>query len=129
MLVWQRPERNEWFGQLTAALAAGRPLPSPPAGAPGPFGLSDPDRVNNLLTAAGFSSPVLHDLDKPMWFGSDPLDAHRFVLGLMGWMLDGLDETDRQRALAALESTLTAHAGRDGVTFHSGAWLIEARRN
>ena len=30
---------------------------------------------------------------RPMWFGTDAEDAHRFVLGLMGWMLDGLDET------------------------------------
>src|SRR5262249_31709497 len=103
-------------------------LPSPPAGAPGPFGLSDPDRIRNLLNAAGFSSLIFYELDKPMWFGSDLLDAHRFVLGLMGWMLDGLDEPDRQWALAAVKSTLAAHAGRDGVTFHSGAWLIEARR-
>jgi hypothetical protein len=27
-----------------------------------------------------------------MWFGSDPGDAHRFVLGLLGWVLDGLDD-------------------------------------
>jgi hypothetical protein len=46
----------------------------------------------------------------------------------MGWMLDGLDETDRQRALQALDSSLIAHAGKGGVVFDSGAWLIEARR-
>jgi hypothetical protein len=28
----------------------------------------------------------------PMWFGDDADDAHRFVLGLMGWMLEGLDD-------------------------------------
>jgi hypothetical protein len=43
-------------------------------------------------------------------------------------MLDGLDETDRQRALQALDSSLIAHAGKGGVVFDSGAWLIEAHR-
>jgi hypothetical protein len=55
-----------------------------------------------------------------MWFGSDPDDAHRFVLGLMGWMLDGLDDTGRKRALDALRATVTAHASSDGITFAPG---------
>jgi hypothetical protein len=63
-----------------------------------------------------------------MWFGSDPDDAHRFVLGLLGWMLDGLDDTGRERARDTLTATVTAHAGRDGVTFASAAWLIRALR-
>jgi hypothetical protein len=50
------------------------------------------------------------------------------VLGLMGWMLDGLDDTGRKRALDALSATVTAHAGSDGVTFASGAWLIRPVR-
>ena len=30
-----------------------------------------------------------------MWFGSNADDAHAFVLGLMGWMLEGLDGEGR----------------------------------
>jgi hypothetical protein len=50
------------------------------------------------------------------------------VLGLLGWMLDGLDDTGRERALAALTATVTAHASSDGITFASAAWLIRAVR-
>jgi len=50
------------------------------------------------------------------------------VLGLMEWMLDGVDDTGRQHALDALSATLAAHAGSDGITFASGAWLIRAAR-
>lgn len=128
MLVWQGPGPNEWIRELGGALAAGRDLPGPPAGAPGPFSLADPARTRTLLASAGFSGVTLDALSEPMWFGSDPGDARRFVLGLMGWMLDGLDDTGRNRALGALGATLTAHAGRDGVTFASGAWLIRAAR-
>ena len=53
MPVWQGPERNEWIGELGAALAAGRDLPPPAAGAPGPFSLADPGRVEALLASAG----------------------------------------------------------------------------
>jgi len=128
MLAWQGPEPNEWVRELTGALAAGRDLPAPPPDAPGPFSLADPGRIRTLLASAGFSDVTLDALHGPMWFGSDPDDAHRFVLGLMGWMLDGLDATGRERALDALTATLTAHAGPDGITFASAAWLIRAAR-
>jgi len=95
---------------------------------PGPFALADPGRTRILLASAGFSAITLDALHEPMWFGSDPDDAHRFVLGLMGWMLDGLDDTGRNRALDALAATVTAHASSDGITFASGAWLIRAER-
>ena len=45
-----------------------------------------------------------------MWFGNDADDAHRFVLGLMGWMLEGLDDAGRTRAVDALHATMAAHA-------------------
>jgi SAM-dependent methyltransferase len=128
MLAWQGPGPNEWIRELGGALAAGRDLPAPPAGAPGPFSLADPGRTRTLLASAGFSDIRLDALHGPMWFGSDPDDAHRFVLGLLGWMLDGLDDTGRERALAALTATVTAHASSDGITFASAAWLIRAVR-
>ena len=101
----------------------------PADGRPGPVG---PRRFrpyqDTLLASAGFSDIGLDALNGPMWFGSDPDDAHRFVLGLMGWMLDGLDDTGRKRALDALRATVTAHASSDGISFASGAWLIRAVR-
>ena len=128
MLVWQGPGPNEWIRELGGALAAGRDLPAPPPGVPGPFALADPDRARTLLAAAGFCDVAVDALHEPIWFGSDPDDAHCFVLGLMGWMLDGLDSTARKRALDALSATVTAHASSDGITFASGAWLIRAAR-
>jgi len=128
MLAWQGPGPNEWVRELSGALAGGRDLPAPPPDAPGPFALADPGRTRTLLASAGFADVTLDPLHRPMWFGSDPDDAHRFVLGLLGWMLDGLDGTGRERALDALTATLAAHAGPDGITFASAAWLIRAQR-
>ena len=54
LLTWQPFERNEFISAFRAALAAGRELPAPPPDAPGPFSLSDPDRVRGLLTSAGY---------------------------------------------------------------------------
>lgn len=83
MLAWQGPGPNEWVRELTGGLAAGRDLPAPLPDAPGPFSLADPGRTRTLLASAGFSDVRLDALHEPMWFGSDPGDAHRFVTGLL----------------------------------------------
>lgn len=128
LLTWQPLPGNEWIREFSAALAAGRDLPAPPPDGPGPFALSDPDRVRSLLAAAGFTDIDLDGTAAGMWFGDDADDAHRFVLGLMGWMLEGLDAAGRARATDALHRTMVSHATSDGVVFDSAAWTIHATR-
>jgi SAM-dependent methyltransferase len=120
--------RNEWIREFTGALAVGRDLPTPPADAPGPFALSDPDRVRAVLTDAGFVDIELEGATAGMWFGDDADDAHQFVLGLLGWMLEDFDEAGRTRGIEALRASTGAHAGADGVIYESGAWTIRATR-
>jgi SAM-dependent methyltransferase len=127
LLAWQAVAANEWIREFSTALAAGRSLPVPPADAPGPFSFADPDRVRRTLTAAGFTDIRVDDLAAPMWFGDDADDAYGFMLGLLAWMLDGLDELGREAALDALHTTMDRHATDRGVLFDSAAWLIQAR--
>jgi hypothetical protein len=63
-----------------------------------------------------------------VWFGADADDAYRFALGLLGWMLAGLDEERRGQALSALRATIGRHTTASGVVYKSGTWLIQARR-
>ena len=90
LLTWQGLEGNEWIRELSTAMAAGRELPIPQATAPGPFSLSDPQRVRTVLSAAGFTDIQLEPRNDPMWFGDDADSAQQFVLGLLGWMLSAL---------------------------------------
>jgi len=129
LLVWQGPEANEWIRELTGAMAAGRALPGPAVGAPGPFAQADPEAAAAILAAAGFTQIEFAGLAEPMWFGADAGDAHRFVLGQLGWMLSGLDGDRRQEALRDLHATLAAHATGDGVRYQSATWLIRAIRD
>ena len=110
LMTWQPLHANEWIREISGALVAGRDLPTPNPNAPGPFALSEPERVRQLLTTAGFADIDLDPTTAPMWFGNDADDAHRFALGLMGWMLNGLDEAGRAGAIDALQSTMAAHA-------------------
>jgi SAM-dependent methyltransferase len=128
LLTWQPALRQEWLGCLAGALAAGRDLPLPSSDPPSPFSFSEPDRVRDILRQAGFRDVQLTSLEKPMHFGPDAEAAFHFVLGLLGWILQGLDEAGQARARDALRATVEAHDGPDGVTYSSASWLIAARR-
>jgi SAM-dependent methyltransferase len=103
MLVWQQRERNEW------ALALGVD--------PEPYSLGDAAAAERILAAAGLDDIGFEDVREPVFFGSDADAALAFV-------------TPFARAIPAgrLRETLAAHAGEDGVTFDSRAWLVTARR-
>ena len=129
LLVWQGPEPNEWMRELSGALAAGRALPSPPIGVPGPFAQADPDQVRAVLSSAGFADVGFDGLSAPMRFGANAGNAFDFVVGLMGWMLQGLDTAGRDRALANLRETIGRHRTDGGeVCFDSATWLVTATR-
>ena len=128
LLVWQPPARNEWFTELTGALAAGRQLPPPSADTPHPFTLADPAVVRETVAASGHGDIDLVDLDGVMLLGPDADRAYEFVLGQLGWMLQDLDETGLRRAQEALRRTIDTHAGPDGVRFPAAVWLVTARR-
>jgi Methyltransferase domain len=130
LLVWQGAESNEWIRELTGALAAGRALPSPPADAPGPFAQADPDQVQAVLSSAGLANIGFEGLAEPMRFGTNAGNALDFVVGLMGWMLHGLDTVGRDRALANLQETIRRHETDGGeVCFESATWLVTATRS
>jgi SAM-dependent methyltransferase len=126
LLVWQPPSRNEWFLELTTAMAAGRQLPRPPDG-PHPFALADPDVIRQSVDAAGFAHVAVQGLDGSMVLGADPESAYDLAFGLLGWMLNGLDDDARRRAEQALRRTIEAHEQPDGVRFAAAVWLITAR--
>jgi SAM-dependent methyltransferase len=128
LLTWQPFSQNDWISELSGALAAGRELPVPPSDAPGPWSFGDPDTVRSVLGAAGFAEVELHGMNAGMRFGDDTDDASRFILGLLGWMLEGLDDDCRDRALEELRTTIAGQASEEGVVFDSAAWIIHARR-
>jgi SAM-dependent methyltransferase len=128
LLTWQGPGPNVWIRELSGALAAGRDLPLPPPEAPGPFALSDPERVRAILTAAGYTDIRLDGRSEPMWFGDNAERASGFVLGLMGWMLEELDDARRAQALDNLRISLSAHETGRGVLYESATWTIHAIR-
>lgn len=129
-LSWQAFEHNEWLTTLFDALAAGRDLPAPAAGEPGPFGLADAEAVSTLLRETGFVDGHLTSIAAPMWLGASVEDAWEFLadMGLVRGLTAGLDDATGTQAMAELKRRISANVTADGVTLGSAAWLITARQ-
>jgi len=128
LLAWQDVEHNEWVRALRAAVAVGRELPLPPAEGPGPFALSDPGRVRDILTRAGFTGVELTARSATLDYGEDVDTALPFLSRSLARAFKDLDETQRAQAMDSLRDTLEAHRTAIGVEFASAAWVITARR-
>lgn len=128
MVAWRDLRANEWLRCAFAALAAGRDLPTPPRGAPGPFGLADSSWTQRMLADAGYAAVDISPVDRQFWMGADTDDAYAFYrgTGVVRSLTQDLDPARRDAALDALRATIAEHEGANGVTFGSGAWLIRA---
>ncbi len=128
ILVWRDLAENEWLREIVGALRVGRDLPMPPPGAPGPFAQSDPDAVEPMLIAAGWSDLDFERVDRAVWLGPDADRGTSWQLGQSAWLLVGLDDAQRAEAIANLHALFAAHETPEGVLLGSAAWLITARR-
>jgi hypothetical protein len=130
VLVWQALDRNPLLVALRAALAVGRDLPSPPPGAPGPFGLADTDAATAMLTEAGYASIAFVPIEGPMQLGRDAEDAWEYLqgIGLYRGLTEGLGETDKADAIANVKQLISDHTTSAGVMVESASWSITAVR-
>lgn len=128
LLVWQVLQHNEWLLELRRALSMGRDLPTPTVGAPGPFGLADPDHTRDLLARTGYRDIEIEDVRPPMRLGDDLESAYTFVsqMGNTRGLLDDLGDDDRVTALGNLRSVLAEHATEQGVVLGTASWLVTA---
>lgn len=131
LLVWQATARNEWIMVARETLAAGRDLPMPLPGMPGPAALADPVDVEALLTSVGFEAVEFTEFVEPLWFGADAEAAYAFLgdIGIVKGLSDGLDEVTRAEAHDKLKAALRSHETADGVRFGSAVWLITAQKS
>ncbi len=127
---WRSLAENDWFRLMRETLAVGRELPTPVLGAPGPFGLADPDNNHRILSEAGFENIANEDVSEPLWFGADVDDAFGFLSNeapVRGLLAD-LSEDDKAMGLANLREAIAARATADGVWLGSSCWLVTATR-
>jgi SAM-dependent methyltransferase len=130
MLAWRDLDRNEWVSEIRRAMSAGRLLPSPPPGMPGPFAFADQEFLRRILSTAGFDDVEIASVDEPIFFGATAGAAFESVqkLGVVLGLLAELDKETRAEALEKLRETIEARETPDGVLFRSSNGLVRAQR-
>ena len=129
---WQPLAANQWLLVPGAALAEHVP---PPAGfgsgdGPGMFAFSDPDRIRQILAAAGWDDIEItsEHVSILVGGGGSVEDALEFLrTGSMGrMMLAGADAGTVDRAVASVRAALAPYADAEGVRLGAAVWLVQA---
>ena len=128
-VCWQNILQNDWLMVPAGALLEFVPMPElPPAGAPGPFGLADPDRTRSILGDAGWADVELESLEIQQWLGPDPNAVVGFLrhTEMARVFLADADEETANSAWKAIEAKLAEHTNDEGVHLTGRAWLVTA---
>jgi ubiquinone/menaquinone biosynthesis C-methylase UbiE len=135
MLVWRRTDENEW-ASLPKRIARTH-LPPPPDQAPtcgpGPFSMSDPATVREILAAAGWSDVEIEPINTQMTVGQTVSEAIDFQLsiGPAGEIVREAKEEGAAKRGAIehdLAVVLKSHATPRGVMLAAASWCVTARR-
>lgn len=128
-VCWRALRENPWMAApLAGALdALGQaPTPSEPF-APGPFAFADPNRVRDILHAAGFGAIDIaaHDAKIPGGSLNEAL-ATALKVGPLGALLR--EHPDKvEPAVAAVRQALCAFDTPHGVMMPAAVWIVTAR--
>jgi SAM-dependent methyltransferase len=130
LLVWQDPERNEWFTAPREALRGPNP-PAPAASHLRPFSLADPATTKAMLTSAGFVDIGFTDVREPVYYGATRDASYDTMLRLPHArdLVADLDVVTADDARGRLRAMLGDHETDDGVLLDSAAWIVTARRH
>jgi ubiquinone/menaquinone biosynthesis C-methylase UbiE len=120
--VWATADRNPWAAIPRQTMVELGYAPPPVPGAPGPFVMGDPDRINELLGGAGFSEPGIEEV--PVAWGYADADEHWLrtitLSPSTSEQLDALSEADRERLRETVKERVEARLaegpeGMDGL--------------
>jgi hypothetical protein len=130
-LTWQAPAENDWVAVPAAIASRFVDLPAHNDG-PGPFALSDADKVRRILTDAGWRVDEIDPTHGHLAVGGHSTyeDAIDFTLGggpLKATLGDAGEEV-LGRVRSALTEELASYYDGTELRMGYGAWLIEATR-
>jgi len=128
---WQAVAQNEWISAPLGLIGKHVDLPAPTPGAPGPFAFADPERIGQILMAAGFDQVSILPVEKPIVIGDGTVaGALDFTLkvGPASALLADADESVTRSVVKDLEKLFSESITDGRVEMQSSAWAVTARR-
>jgi SAM-dependent methyltransferase len=130
-LAFAGPQAGGPDGDHARAFAALNPLMRGPSPAQrGMASLADPDRIHQVLTAAGFTEVTTTPVEVPVIWGrsaDDAVDFH-FATGPVRFSLAEVDQATVDRVRDDVRSALRAYETPEGVCLRGAIWVVTAIR-
>lgn len=128
---WQPVTSNDWMLAPTmAAISVLGELPEvPPADAPGPFSLSDPDRARSLLEPAGFRDIAIDGHSDMLTLREDaiaPWVESAMNVGAVQRMLQDKDTETADKVRAAINAEMKSRVKDGEVALSRSVFLVRA---
>jgi ubiquinone/menaquinone biosynthesis C-methylase UbiE len=114
--VWAAPERNPWAAFPAMTLVERGHLSPPEPGSPGIFALANPDRLTEMVSAAGFGETELEELELEFHHPDfdDVWDALVRLAGPLARVINALPDEEREATRQAILERLEPFLGDDG---------------
>ena len=128
--VWGPKQDNPWLGLLLDAVTDVTGIVLPPPGVPGPFGLSDSDRLRRLFIDAGFTDITLERVAAPLRSPSFEAWWQRnlTIAGPVVAVLNGLDDATTRRLQDLLRDAMTPYEAEGALELPGLAVVLSACR-
>jgi ubiquinone/menaquinone biosynthesis C-methylase UbiE len=129
---WREPRENPWMmAPLQAVYQHVPKLPQQGPEDPGPFAFASAERLNRILSEAGFSAiamePCNLSLDIAIGRGLDAAVETALQIGPASRALDGHPQEVRAAAIRSIRETLTPFLRGDSVPLPASIWIVTAR--
>jgi len=129
---WREPRENPWMlAPLQAVYKHAPKLPPQGPEDPGPFAFASEERVNRILSAAGFTNiamePCPLSLDIAIGGGLDAAVQSVVGIGPSNRALEGQPAEIRAAAIQSIREMLTPLARGNTVPLAGSIWIVTAR--
>jgi SAM-dependent methyltransferase len=130
LAVWGPQARNPWLGILLDSLSEQVGMPVPPPGIPGPFSLSDADRLRALLHDADLADVGVREIELVQSAPSfaEWWDRTVALAGPVSMILGGMPAEGVQAIRARADAAAQAYTSASGLDFPAVSLLATARR-
>lgn len=135
-VCWRSMAENDWVRLPMGAIQSILPMMTPPdPEAPGAFSFGDQERVERILTKAGFTDIAIEPFDASVSFGEGATrdaaldDAVNMTLevGPLSRVLADQPDDIRDRASVAVRAVFAGCPGDRSVMINGATWIVTAR--
>jgi SAM-dependent methyltransferase len=130
-VCWRALAENPWMEvPMNAVSRHLPPRPKPVPNAPGMFAFADPERVSEVLTAAGWAAPRLEKLDLDLDIAAgrgleEAVDQSSKIGAVNSWLRN--QPTDVvSAAIASLRTALAVHLDGARIRLPGAMWLVSS---